>query len=243
MYTKVTTKKLIVIVFILFVFLSLGIKTVSAQEVSQKATPVKIDNGANPMVIGNRIPAKYFITAGVGQTDIGPGEDPWETGSYDLALLQANVANFNVVPYTSVLPPEAEEISLEEAKKYFHHGAAIEVIMADQNGKKGDTLTTGVGRIFVRTKADKRPIGGFAAEYEKVYKGKKVPEDKATAKAQEMLKTSLLGEFNRRYDPDEYEYYGITYKTSYLYVKKKYGTSLSALAWVTYIYPNYVNEE
>jgi len=202
-------------------------------------TESKIDEGATPMVVGNRIPQKYFVTAGAGDTDIGPGEDPWETGSYDLALLQSNIANFNVVAYTSVLPPEAEEISLEEAKKYFHHGAAIEVIMAQQNGVKGDTLTTGIGRIFVRTKGDKKPIGGFAAEYEKVYKMEKVPDDKAIAEAQEMLKTSLLGEFNRRYDPNKYEYYGITYKTNYLYVESKYGTSLSALAWVTYVYPNY----
>ena len=112
--------------------------------------------------------------------------------------------------------------------------------MADQNGKKGDTLTTGVGRIFVRTKDDKKLVGGFAAEYEKVYKMEKVPKDKAIAKAEELLKTSLLGEFERRYDPNKYEYYGITYRTNYLYVEKKYGTSLSALAWVTYIYPNYV---
>ena len=25
--------------------------------------------------------------------------------------------------YTSILPPEAEEVSFEEAQKYFHHGA------------------------------------------------------------------------------------------------------------------------
>ncbi len=199
----------------------------------------KLDNGASPLVLGNRIPAKYFVTSGSGETDIGPGQDPWETGSYDLALLEAHIANFNVVPYTSVLPPESREVSLQEAEKYFHHGAVVEVIMADQNGVQGDTLTTGVGRIYVRDKKSGTSIGGFAAEYEKVYKAKKVAEGTAIAEAQKMLKVSLVGEFSRRYDPNKYEYYGITYKTNYQYVAKKYGTSLTALAWVTYIFPNY----
>ena len=51
----------------------------------------------SPIVFGNRILQYYFVTAGSGDTDIGLGEDPWETGSYDLAMLQANLANFIVV--------------------------------------------------------------------------------------------------------------------------------------------------
>ena len=192
-----------------------------------------------PRVFGNRIPQYYFVTAGSGDTDIGPGEDPWETGSYDLALLQANLANFNVVLYTSVLPPESKEVSLEYARQYFHHGAAIEVIMAQQNGEKGDTLATGVGRIWVRDKATGKEIGGFAAEYERVYKGEKILEEKAIAEAQKFLKISLDGEVSRRYDSAKVESYGMTFKTSCEYVERKYGTSLTALAWVTYIYPQY----
>lgn len=192
-----------------------------------------------PTVFGNRIPQYYFVTAGSGDTDIGPGEDPWETGSYDLALLEAELANFNVVPYTSVLPPESKEVSLEFARQYFHHGAVVEVIMAKVNGVQGDTLVTGVGRIWVREKATGKLIGGFAAEYEKVYKGQKVAEAEAVAEAQKMLKISLEGEVSRRYDPAKVESFGITYKTDHEIVDKKFGTSLTALAWVTYIFPKY----
>jgi hypothetical protein len=35
----------------------------------------------------------------------GGGTDPWETGSYDLALEEAHIENFNIVAYTSVIPP------------------------------------------------------------------------------------------------------------------------------------------
>ncbi len=34
----------------------------------------------------------------------GGGTDPWETGSYDLALEEAHIEDFNVVAYTSVIP-------------------------------------------------------------------------------------------------------------------------------------------
>ena len=40
----------------------------------------------------------------------GGGTDPWETGSYDLALEEARIEDFNIVAYTSVVPPEATEV-------------------------------------------------------------------------------------------------------------------------------------
>ncbi len=59
------------------------------------------------LVLGTRIPKEYFAATGVGETDLGHGIDPWETGSYDLALEDAGIHNFNIVQYTSVIPQEA----------------------------------------------------------------------------------------------------------------------------------------
>ena len=188
------------------------------------------------LLIGNRIPYEYFVTMGHNDTDLGPGDDPWETGSYDLALMNASIANFNVLKYTSVLPPESREITLDEAKEYFHHGAVVETIMSDQNGNEGDTLCTGVGRIWVRT-LDGSLVGGFAAEYKKRYENQTVPEKEARAAAKEALHTSLMGEVNRRYNVSEYQFSEPTYAIDYLPVEKKYGTSLVALCWVNYIFP------
>ena len=56
---------------------------------------------------GPRIPTAYVAVTGVGQSDQGIPPDPYETFSYDLALRDAGIENFNVVYYTSVLPPEA----------------------------------------------------------------------------------------------------------------------------------------
>jgi pyruvoyl-dependent arginine decarboxylase (PvlArgDC) len=188
------------------------------------------------LVLGNRIPYEYFVTSGHNDTDLGPGDDPWETGSYDLALMNASIENFNVLKYTSVLPPESREITVSQAREYFHHGAAIETIMSDLNGVKGDTLVTGVGRIWVKTR-EGVSIGGFAAEYKEKYENKTVPEEQARKDAKEALNTSLMGEVNRRYNASEYQFINPTYAIDYLQVQKKYGTSLVALCWVNYIFP------
>lgn len=49
--------------------------------------------------------------------------DPWETGSYDLALEDAGIQDFNIMPYTSVMPPESHEIAMNGASgnlQYMH---------------------------------------------------------------------------------------------------------------------------
>jgi arginine decarboxylase len=125
---------------------------------------------------------------------------------------------------------------LSEAKEYFHHGAAIETIMSDLNGVKGETLCTGVGRIWVKT-LEGAQVGGFAAEYKKNYGNQTVTEKQAREDAKEALHTSLMGEVNRRYNASEYQFSDPVYAIDYLQVQKKYGTSLVALCWLSYIFP------
>lgn len=210
-----------------------------ANQAFAESAEMNDDTGvASGAIFGNRIPQYYFVTSGSGDTDIGPGDDPWETGSYDLALMEAGIANFNVVPYTSVLPPESVEIPIDEAQKFFHHGAVIEVIMASVNGVKGDLLCTGVGRIQVRRISDGEHIGGFAAEYEKKYDSSAtISVDEAKEEAEKMLNVSLMGECERRYKSDEYEFFDESFKINCFEVEDLYGTSLVALCWVSYIYP------
>ncbi len=223
---------------LLMVFLVL---LLSDQAFAERAEMEMVDDDStavSEMLFGNRIPKHYFVTSGSGDTEIGPGDDPWETGSYDLALMEAGIANFNVVPYTSVLPPESVEISIDEARSFFHHGAVIEVIMASVNGERGDLLCTGVGRIQVRRTSDGEKVGGFAAEYEKRYNSsQEISVEEAREEAARMLNVSLMGECERRYSSDEYEFFDESFKVNCFEVENHYGTSLVALCWVSYIYP------
>ena len=183
--------------------------------------------------LGVRVPTAYIATTGTGQSDDGIPPDPYETFSYDLALQEAGIENFNVIYYTSVLPPEAYEISLQEARKYFHHGAVLESIMAKAGGVKGDTVAAGVGRIWAKDPATGKKIGGFAAEYEFIYSGKKVPREKAEEDAKKQLTKSLLHELSIR----SLEQLGeITFDITSLHIEKNYGMALSQLGFISFIY-------
>jgi Pyruvoyl-dependent arginine decarboxylase (PvlArgDC) len=72
---------------------------------------------ANYSEIGCRIPKEYFWVIGWGESDVGI-----ETGSYDSALHMAGIENYNVMLYTSVLPPETAELPhLPD----IHHGSVL----------------------------------------------------------------------------------------------------------------------
>ncbi|MBU1137495.1 MAG: pyruvoyl-dependent arginine decarboxylase [Proteobacteria bacterium] len=182
---------------------------------------------------GVRVPTAYIATTGTGQSDEGLPPDPYETFSYDLALQEAGIENFNVIYYTSVLPPESYEIPLADAKKYFHHGAVLESIMAKAGGVKGDTVAAGVGRIWARDPATGKKIGGFAAEYKFIYPGQNVSPEKAEQDAKKQLSKSLQHELTIR----NLEQVGeITFNITTIHIEKKYGIALAQLGFLNFIY-------
>lgn len=178
-------------------------------------------------VYGTRIPKDYFTTTGSGETDLGQGIDPWETGSYDLALMDAKIENYNIVQYTSVMPKEVVKHSASEIGKFVHHGAVLETIMANINGVHGDHLCAGVVTAHVKLK-DGTHIGGFACEY----------EGHATEKkAKDILMQSMHGLVERRYGTDA-EIFDIDFIIKELVVTKKYGTVIAAVGFLSYIFPD-----
>ena len=180
--------------------------------------------------LGARVPFQYVVVSGAGQSNFGPGNDPYETASYDIALQDAGIENCNIVKYTSVIPPGAEMIPMSEAiqKGLFHHGMVLESIMAQVNGKNGEHLCAGVGTMKVMKRTDDGSclVGGFAAEYE----GHET-EDKAS----HILRQALTGIFDRRYGNDS-SYYktDIETHTESLVVDDDFGTVLVALGFLTF---------
>ncbi len=183
--------------------------------------------------LGPRIPTTYFVTTGTGESDQGIPPDPYETFSYDLALLDAGIEDFNVVYYTSVLPPESNEVPMEAVKGDFHHGAVLETIMAKAGGTKGDTVAAGVGRVWAAD-ANGDPVGGFAAEYERVYSQQEVNPDTAKQDAITQLTASLQHELSIRNLKQVGE---MKFDVTYLHIQKNYGIALAALGFVGFVYP------
>ncbi len=184
---------------------------------------------------GPRVPTAYFATTGAGQSDDGIPPDPYETFSYDIALLDAGIEDFNVVYYTSVIPPEAVEIypDKEYMKDYFHHGAVLESIMAKAGGEKGDTAVAGVGRVWAKDSGG-NPVGGYAAEYEYVYNSeidKETAEKNAIAQLSKSL-DHILEIRGLTQTGDK------TFIVKSVYIEKNYGMALAALGFLNFDYPD-----
>ena len=120
------------------------------------------------MLLGTRYPTLAFHTGGAGQAEDGIPPQPFETFCYDSALTEAKIENFNVVPYTSVLPPELYNniVPVDKVTKFFKHGAVLEVIIAGNGAciNEHRAIATGVGICWGKDKEGKL-IGGWAAEY------------------------------------------------------------------------------
>ena len=182
---------------------------------------------------GPKIPKAYIATTGTGQSDDGILRDPYhEVFSYDLALLEAGIENFNVVYYTSILPPESCEIPLNSVKKSFHHGSVLEVIMAKAGGVKGDTVVAGIGRVWA-VDVNGKFIGGLVEEYEQIYSQKKIDAETSKKDAIKQLTRSLDHALAIRGLKQKGE---MKFNVISAYIEKKYGVALAALGFVDFIY-------
>ena len=162
---------------------------------------------------GPLYPVFGFVTGGTGAFNDGIPPQPYETFAYDLALHQAGIENFNVIPYTSVMPPEMRgnlvSITPEmndkfpylpfrpDLKDQFHHGAILEVIIAGHGANYAEhkAIATGVGIVWA--KKNGKFIGGFAAEYVQFYDSK-IDDEIAGAEARMWLTKSLNHELSMR---------------------------------------------
>jgi len=170
--------------------------------------------------IGCRIPKDYFWVIGWGESDVGI-----ETGSYDAALTMAGIENFNVMLYTSVLPPEAFELPhLPD----IHHGSVLEGIIAVQHtDRPGTKITAGLLMAKVFRKSGSY-LGGFACEY---------AANGTVEEAHANLREAMEGLFMWRYSPALYRLeFGKSVVRTFT-PKKSFGTVLVGIAFSSYLSP------
>jgi arginine decarboxylase len=87
------------------------------------------------------IPKKVFFTSGVGQ-------DKKELYSFESALREAGIAQFNLVQVSSILPPNCEEISKEEGLgilKQFPGSIIFVVLARHSSNEKNRLISASVG--------------------------------------------------------------------------------------------------
>jgi len=176
---------------------------------------------AHYVEVGCRIPKNYFWVIGWGESDVGT-----ETGSYDAALNMAGIENYNVMLYTSVLPPEAVELPhLPE----IHHGSVLEGIIAVQHtDRPGTRITAGLLLAKVFRKSDRSFLGGFACEH---------ASNATVEEAEANLRQAMDQLFARRYSPKLHTLeFGKSVVRTFT-PAKKFGTVLVGIGFSSYLSP------
>jgi len=173
------------------------------------------------VIVGNRIPRKFFWTSGVGESDI-----TIHAGSYHLALKEAGIEQYNIMVYSSILPAIAEETSKPKNEEIIH-GSVMETIMAVSNGEKGKRLTAGIIYGWLYHKITGKKYGGLVCEYSG-------HEDEPEAR--KSLHASLKELYTNGFSED-YELKDIRIQSRSLIPKKRFGTAIVAIGFRDYVYP------
>ena len=185
------------------------------------------------MLLGTRYPTLAFHTGGVGQADDGIPPQPFETFCYDTALTQAKIQDFNVVPYTSVLPPElfGNIVPVEKVEKHFKHGAVLEVIMAGHGADVAEhkAIATGIGICWGKDKKGNF-LGGWAAEYVEFF-DTFIDDDIAKSHCEMWLTKSLKHELMLR---DVEKHSDFQFFHNFVNIKQRFGYSLTALGFLNF---------
>ena len=169
--------------------------------------------------IGMRVPKDYFVTQGVGESDI-----TIHAGSYHLALKDAGVEMCNIMTYSSIMPSIANKI---ERPVTLTHGAVMETIMAVAHGSNGEQATAGIIYGWLYDKKTGTKFGGLVCEHNGNYDETEV---------EKRLKASLNELYTNGFS-EQYELKDITILKESINTTKKHGTALVAICFVNHEIP------
>lgn len=164
----------------------------------------------------NKIPKKFFVTSGKGESDVGI-----HTGSFHLALKDAGIDGCNIVPYSSMLPAICEEVSRPEK---LVHGSVLEVVMARADSTRGKRATAGL--IFGWLYEEDKRKGGIVCEY-----SGNLDPTKASARLQQSLQEVYSSSF------PQYKLKNVRCMVESFVPRKKFGTALVAICFVEHLIP------
>ncbi len=127
------------------------------------------------------VPSKVFFTKGVGRHKS-------RLGSFEQALRDAGIAQFNLVEVSSIFPPNAEIVSKEEGLKYLKPGQILFVVLAKNSSDEYNRLISAAVGLAV---PKDRNLYGYLSEHHAFGETEKVSGEFAEDLAAEMLASTL----------------------------------------------------
>ncbi len=134
------------------------------------------------------VPSKVFLTKGV-------GKDKEELTSFERALRNAGIAQFNLVSISSIFPPNCKLISKKEGLALLQPGQVVyTVISRNKTNEPHRLITSAVGIAIPK---DKNQYG-----YLSEHAGFGETEDKAGDYAEDLAATMLATILGLEFNPD-----------------------------------------
>lgn len=126
------------------------------------------------------VPRKVFFTKGVGRHEDG-------LVSFELALRDAGIEKFNLVPVSSIFPPGCEIVERNEGLRELFPGQIVFCVMAKMSsGEEGRRIYASVGAAI----PDDPSLNGYLTEYHGFSDGRDVGKH-AEDMAAYMLETAF----------------------------------------------------
>ncbi len=127
------------------------------------------------------VPTRMFLTKGVGR-------HKEQLNSFELALRDASIAEFNLVSVSSILPPNAKVISKRVGLGYLRPGQIVHTVISKNSTNEPNRLISASIGVAVPKDATRF---GYLSEHHAFGQTQKIAGDYAEDLAAEMLATTL----------------------------------------------------
>jgi arginine decarboxylase len=175
---------------------------------TQPPSQPEIQSNQQPATFNAFVPKKMFFTKGV-------GFHKEYLQSFEMALRNAGIAEYNIVSVSSIFPPNCKKITREEGKKMLHPGQVVFCVMARNATNEPNRLIA--ASIGLAQPADTNNYG-YLSEHHPFGETEQKAGEYAEDLAATMLASTLGLEFdsNAAWDEREqvYKSSGQIYKTT-----------------------------
>jgi arginine decarboxylase len=135
------------------------------------------------------IPKKFFLTKGV-------GIHKEKLSSFERALKNAKISQFNLVQVSSILPPGCKKISREDGLKLLKPGQIIFVVLSKNSTNEPNRLISASIGCAIPAK---KTLYGYLSEHHAFGQNSK----KAGEYAEDLAASMLASTLGIKFDPDE----------------------------------------
>jgi len=133
-------------------------------------------------------PKKIFFTKGVGVSKE-------KLTAFELALRDAGIAAFNLVPVSSIFPPNCKKVSRDEGLKMLHPGSIVHCVIArNETNEPNRLVVSSVGTALPQDNSHY----GYLSEHHSFGE----TADKAGDYAEDLAATMLATTLGLEFDPD-----------------------------------------